>query len=102
VSTGRRPRAFGWVASIAAIVAAPVVVDLVAFAWTALGYHGQCGPHPTDIPARPCTYAEYLRDAWDDPFALAGLLLIDGAVVTVTAIGVGMAWLVVALTSSRR
>lgn len=41
-------------------IAAPLVVDLVLFAVYAASYEGSCGPHPTDIPAHPCPYGDYL------------------------------------------
>jgi hypothetical protein len=69
-----------------ATVAAPIVVDLVMFAVYAASYSGKCGPHPTDIPAHPCTYGEYLGEFLGDPFAIVGLVVIDVAVFVAAAL----------------
>lgn len=70
----------------ASTIAAPLVVDLVLFAVYAASYKGTCGPHPTDIPAHPCAYREYLGEFLGDPFALVGLMMIDVAVFVAAAL----------------
>lgn len=98
----RRRGVIGCLASAAVVVLAPIVVDLVIFVPYATRYHGLCEPHPTDIPARPCTYAQYLEDWIGDPFALMALTMIDVLVVVVAAAVVGAVWLVVRLGAGSR
>lgn len=74
------------IVALASTIAAPLVVDLVLFAVYAASYAGKCGPHPTDIPARACTYREYLGDFLGDPFAIVGLVMVDAAVFVAAAI----------------
>jgi hypothetical protein len=74
------------IVAVVSTIAAPLVVDLVLFAVYAAQYAGKCGPHPTDIPARPCSYGEYLGDFLGDPFAIVGLVMIDFAVFVVAGI----------------
>jgi hypothetical protein len=82
-------------------VAAPLVVDLVLFAVYAASYKGVCGPHPTDIPARPCGYGDYLGDFLGDAFAVAGLLMIDVAVFVAAAL-LASVFTLLWVTSARR
>ncbi len=82
------PKSVARAVIVAAIstIAAPLVVDLVLFAVYAASYKGSCGPHPTDIPAHPCPYPEYLGEFLGDPFAIVGLVMIDVGVFVVAAL----------------
>ena len=71
-----------------------VLLVLGFFADHASGYHGICGPYPTDIPAYPCGFGEYLEN-FANPFALAGLFAISIVAAVLTAGVLAALWAVV-------
>lgn len=80
--------------SLLAIPGVPVLLVLGFFADHASGYHGICGPYPTDIPAYPCGFGEYLEN-FANPFALAGLFAISIVAAVLTAGVLAALWAVV-------
>lgn len=49
-------------ASVLVPIGAPLLAVGAFFVDHAAGYHGTCGPYPTDIPAYPCGFVEYATD----------------------------------------
>lgn len=82
----------GLVLSIAAVLGAPVLLIVVSLTAHAFSYRGMCGPYPTDIPAFPCGFGEYMRN-FAGPFALVGLVMLSIAAAFVAAVLVALAWL---------
>jgi len=78
------------VIAIVATLVAPLIMDLVYFLYVAASYAGQCDPHPTDIPARPCGYVEYLIDGVNDPFAIIGFVMVNALMLVVAALLAGV------------
>lgn len=59
-----------------------------------LAYRGVCGPHAPDIPARPCSFAEYAgNDFVGSVFGAFGLTLVTVMAALVTAAAVALCWL---------
>ncbi len=81
--------------ALGGVIAAPVVVDVVIYVGYLASYAGMCGPHPTDIPARPCDWPTYAGDFFGDAFAIVGIMMVDFAVLalaTLVAIAFGIAY----------
>jgi hypothetical protein len=95
---GRR-RKLVWICiSILAVVLTPVAVHEVLHWEHSRAFQGSCGPHATDIPARPCSYEEHMSE-FGAGFAGVGLMFVEGAALVGAAAVVSLAW---ALTSSRK
>ncbi len=87
-----RSRKLLWIGlSVVAVVLTPVVVHEGLRRQHARDFHGMCGPHATDIPARPCSYEAYMAE-FGAGFAGVGLLLIEGAAFVGAATVVSLAW----------
>ncbi len=74
---------------LCAFVGAPLVLDAVLFAYYAMQFHGVCNAHAMDIPARACTYAEYLGDCLGSAFGVIAIVMIDGIAAVVVGGAVG-------------
>ena len=82
--------------SVASVPLAPVLVVGLLLADHAFSYTGTCGPYPTDIPAFPCGFGEYVANFFE-PFAMAGLLVISVLTMLVTLVLVASLWALGAL-----
>lgn len=80
--------------SLLAIPGVPVLLVLGLFVHHASGYHGLCGPYPTDIPAYPCSFAEYLAN-FANPFALAGFVALSVVAAFLTMSVLAVLWTIV-------
>lgn len=94
-AAARDPRRIrGWIAaSVILVLAAPFITHEAMRAAYLADYSGICGPHAPDIPAHPCTYAEY-ADEFAAGFAAFGAWLLDGLGMLVVAALVSLAWLI--------
>ena len=91
-----------WVAaSIALVVAAPLLLHLAAYWQHLAAYHGVCGPHAPDIAAHPCDYPTY-RAEFAVGFAGVGLLIVEAMLAVVVAVLVGGGWVVWVVARHRR
>lgn len=81
------------IASALAIPGVPVLLVLAFVAEHVASFHGTCGPYPTDIPAYPCGFAEYLAN-FANPFALAGLFALSTAAAVATTAALAIGWLI--------
>ncbi len=91
-----------WVAaSIALVVAAPLLLHLAAYWQHLAAYHGVCGPHAPDIAAHPCDYPTY-RAEFAAGFAGVGLLIVEAMLAVVVAMLVGGGWVVWVVARHRR
>lgn len=72
------------IASVLLPIGAPLLAVCGFFVDHAAGYHGTCGPYPTDIPAYPCGFEEYATNFFG---GFSGIALFMVALVT----GVGAA-----------
>lgn len=71
---------------LVASLAAPFLLDAVLFGVYASRYDGMCSAHATDIPARPCTYGEYLADCLGSAFGVMAIVMIDVVVAGITGV----------------
>jgi hypothetical protein len=78
-------------ASLAAIVAVPVLLHLGFFLVHLASYDGTCGPHAPDIPAHPCDRGAYVEE-FGVGFAGVGLLLIEALAAVVAVVVVAAVW----------
>ncbi len=97
-----RTRELVWIGlSIGAVLLTPVALHEV-FRWDhARRYEGLCGPHATDIPARPCSYEQYMAE-FGAGFAGVGLLLVEAGAFVLAAVLVSAAWMLAGWMRRRR
>lgn len=86
-------------ASALAIPGVPVLLVLGFVADHVASFRGMCGPYPTDIPAYPCGFAEYLVN-FASPFAFAGLVGLSIVAALVTTLVLLIAWSLAAIALS--
>jgi hypothetical protein len=84
-------------ASIAFVLASPVVTHRVLLASHAASHTGICGPHAPDIAAYPCTREVYMAE-FGAGFAGVGLLLLEAAAMVGAAAIVGAGWMIARFT----
>ncbi len=98
----KRSHRWLWIAlSIAACCAAPLLVHAWLTIAHAQAYAGVCGPHAPDIPARPCSYDEYLAE-FGAGFGGIGLFLVEAAVFVGMVVLVASLWTLRALLRRNR
>ena len=94
----QRSLAAAIVASLVAPLGMGLLVVAAIFGQHAMAFRGTCGPYPTDIPAYPCGFGEYVENFFGG-FSGIGLFMIAVGTVVVTALAVGALWVVAAAAS---
>jgi|SRR5688572_8174142 len=81
-----------WLAlSVLAVLATPAIVHQLLRWLHSREYHGACGPHATDVAARPCSYETYMGE-FGQGFDGVGLLFIEAAAFVAAAVVVPLTW----------
>ncbi len=87
--------------SASLVLLAPLALDVALYVHHVSSYAGVCGPHAPDIPAHPCTEADY-RAEFGAGFGGAALLMIDLVLAFFVAVTLTAFWLAVWWWSRRR